>query len=76
MKRKKQDSLYNPKGYAPLEDRPETHLKVGIKRSDGGPPLELVQRKGSGISGKLEEEPASYKGGFAKPMSLNPLAMA
>lgn len=76
FKRKKQGSQYNPKGYAPLEDRPETHLKVCTKRSDGGPPVESMQRKGSGLSGKLEEEPVTYKGGFAKPMSLNPLAMA
>ena len=30
----------------------------------------------SGKSGKLEDEQAGYKGGFAKPMSLNPLTMS
>lgn len=41
----------NPKGYAPLEDRPETHLKV-TKRSENG----QNERKNSNLSAKGDDE--------------------
>ncbi len=60
----------NPKGYAPLADRPETHLKV-TKRSENG----QNERKNSNLSAKVDEEVFLPKS-FAKPMNLNPVAMA
>lgn len=62
----------NPKGYAPLEDRPETHLPIATNPESIS---SLVRRKYSSASGKHEDEPA-YKGGFAKPICLNATAMA
>lgn len=62
----------NPKGYAPLEDRPETHLPIA---SNPEGVSTLARRKYSSTSVKQDEEPG-YKGGFAKPVCLNPTAMA
>jgi hypothetical protein len=62
----------NPKGYAPLEDRPETHLPI-TSHPEGID--SLARRKYSSTSGRHEDE-TGYKGVFAKPVSLNPSAMA
>ena len=57
------------KGYAPLEDRPETHLPLAND-------LDASYIKKPSSASRPKEEELGFMGGFAKPVSLNPAAIS